>query len=794
MSALGRVVRAGVGRRRVQTAVMIMTTLMAVTASVLAAGLLVASRAPFDHAFARQHGAHLTARFDGAKVTAAELTATAHAKGVTAAAGPFRTVAVRARTASSSDILPEGVDLPPVTVAGRADAGGGVDRVDLVSGSWLTGPGQIVVANGTLPVEPGARLTFPDAPGSPTLTVVGVARSVTGTADAWVTPARAASLAAPGGTPEYEMLYRLARAGTDAQVAAGRAAITAAVPQGALTGSQSYLTVKQEETANAMAFVPFLAAFGVLGLLLSVLVIGIVVSGAVGAATRRIGILKSLGFTPAQVVRAYVGQALIPAAVGCALGLVVGNLLAFPVLAEVGEAFDGPSESIPLWIDVAVPAAALVLVACAALVPALRAGRLRTVAAITAGRTPGTGRGRLARRLTGRLAVPRAVSLGLAGPFARPARSATMAAAVVFGAAAVTFGVGLALTLGAIQSGRMLNSGGSVVVGTGGGQAPPGAQAVHVGGGPEEPKADPAEIAAALRAQKGTGRFYGTTQAEVSASGITGATTVVAYQGDASWAGPPMVSGDWLDGPGQAVVTTRFLKAAGIRVGDTVTLTEQGRHVPVRIVGEAFFTEGEGMELLTPASTLTALGLDATPGRYDVETKPGTDLTRYLASLNDTLDPLGAVAQVNTADTSSVIAAMDALIGTLTLMLVVVAGLGVLNTVVLDTRDRVHDLGVLKALGMAPRQTLTMVVTSVAGIGLPAGALAVPVGVALHHYVTPLMGDAVGMTLPPSHIAVYDTAELALLALGGLVIAVAGALLPAGWAARTTTATALRTE
>lgn len=390
--------------------------------------------------------------------------------------------------------------------------------------------------------------------------------------------------------------------------------------------------------------------------------------------------------------------------------------------------------------------------------------------------------------------MPRAVGLGLAGPFARPARSATMAAAVVFGAAAVTFGVGLALTLGAVQSGRMLNSGGSVVVGTGGGQAPPGAQAVHVGGGPEEPKADPAEIAAALRAQQGTGRFYGTAQAEVSASGITGATAVVAYQGDASWAGPPMVSGDWLDGPGQAVVTTRFLKAAGIRVGDTVTLTEQGRHVPVRIVGEAFFTEGEGMELLTPISTLTALGLDATPGQYIVETKPGTDLARYLSALNDRLDPLGAAARADTSDDSSVIAAMDALIGTLTLMLVVVAGLGVLHTVVLDTRDRVHDLGVLKALGMAPRQTLTMVVTSVAAIGLPAGALAVPVGVALHHYVTPLMGDAVGMTLPPSHIAVYDPTELALLALGGLVIAVAGALLPAGWAARTTTATALRTE
>ncbi|GAA3831541.1 FtsX-like permease family protein [Streptomyces chiangmaiensis] len=553
MSALGRAVRAGVGRRRVQTAVMILTTLMAVTASVLAAGLLVASQAPFDHAFAKQHGAHLTVQFDGTKVTASKLAATAHASGVTAAAGPFRTLSVRPRTASRSEILPAGVDLPPMTVVGRADAAGRVDGLSLVAGAWATRPGQIVMAYDRVPVQPGARLTLPAAPGSPTLTVVGIARSVTGTADAWVTPAQAEALTATGGPLTYEMLYRFRHAGTDTQVAADRAAITAAVPKDALTGSHSYLTVKQQETANAMAFVPFLAAFGVLGLLLSVLVIGIVVSGAVGAATRRIGILKSLGFTPAQVVRAYIGQALIPAAAGCALGLVLGNLLAVPVLGEVGTAFGGPAASIPVWIDAVVPAAALALVAGAALVPALRAGRLRTVEAITVGRTPGAGRGRLARRLTGRLPLPRAVSLGLANPFARPARSATTAAAVAFGAATVTFGVGLALTLGAVQSGRMLDSAGSVVVETGGGQGPPGAQVVHVGGESDAPKADPAEIAATLRAQQGTSRFYGTAQAKVSASGITSATTVVAYQGDASWAAPR-----WSRGAGSTARARRW--------------------------------------------------------------------------------------------------------------------------------------------------------------------------------------------------------------------------------------------
>ncbi|MFF6786287.1 FtsX-like permease family protein [Streptomyces sp. NPDC012510] len=854
MSALGRVVRAGVGRRRVRTLVLVTTTLMAVTASVLAAGLLVAARAPFERAFAEQRGAHLTGHFDGTKVTAAQVAATADAPGVTAAAGPFPALSVRPRTVTRSDFVPAGVDLPPLTVVGREDPGGPVDELDLVEGAWATRPGQIVLAIDGTPLRPGARLTLPDAPGGPTLTVVGLARSVTATADAWVAPAQARALTEKGTeggegvSASYEMLYRFRHAATDAEVADGRAAVAGAAPQGSMSGARSYLTVKQEATANAMAFVPFLAAFGVLGLCLSVLVIGIVVGGAVGAATRRIGVLKSLGFTPAQVVRAYVGQALVPAAVGCVLGVGLGNVLAVPVLAEVGEAFGGSAGGIPVWVNVLVPLAALVLVTGAAVVPALRAGRLRTVEAIAVGSAPrvtgrgGPGRrrpvrryaarsplshrhaarsplshryaarGGLSQRLMARLPLPRAVGLGLAQPFARPARSATVAAAILFGALSVTFAVGLALTLGAVQESRRLDSAGAVVVEAGGGQGPPGAEVVPAegpgdAGGPGGPggavrigrtKADPDAVAAVLRAQEGTGRFYGTAQARLTVSGITGATTVVAYEGDSAWGAPKTVSGHWLDGPGQAVVTSRFLKAAGIGVGDTVTLTEEGRRATVRIVGEVFFTEGDGMPLLTSTTTLARLGLgdDALPGRFHVQTASGTDPVRYLDALNRALDDagVGAFAQGASGNSSSVIVAMDALIGMLTLMLVVVAGLGVLNTVVLDTRDRVHDLGVLKALGMTPRQTVTMVVTSVAGVGLLAGLVAVPAGVALHHAVVPLMGDAIGMTLPATDIAVYDGPVLALLALGGLLIAVTGALLPAGWAARTGTATALRTE
>ncbi|MER5660577.1 hypothetical protein [Streptomyces mirabilis] len=56
------------------------------------------------------------------------------------------------------------------------------------------------------------------------------------------------------------------------------------------------------------------------------------------------------------------------------------------------------------------------------------------------------------------------------------------------------------------------------------------------------------------------------------------------------------------------------------------------------------------------------------------------------------------------------------------------------------------------------------------------------------------MGHSAALNLPESVIAVYSTPELTLLALGGPLIAVLGALLPAGWAARTRSAVALRTE
>ncbi|HEY0537949.1 MAG TPA: ABC transporter permease [Actinoallomurus sp.] len=778
MSALGRVVRSGVGRRRVQTLVVALTTLMAVASAVVAGSLMVASSAPFDHAFARQHGPHLITQVDGARASTAQLAATGHLPGVTASAGPYETTVISA-------LDPNGMRTPDLTVAGRAAPGGTVDDLALDSGRWPAKPGEIVLPTNFPPdlFPLGSSL---HVQGGPVLTVVGRAASVSETADAWVTPGQIAALRAAGAPVTVEMLYRFASAGTKSQVAADRARLAAALPGGALLGTRSYLDTKLSADTGAAPFIPFLMAFGVLGLIMSVIIISSVVSGAVGASVRRIGILKAIGLTPGQVVRAYVAQALIPAAAGTALGVVLGNLLALPLLGDAQEVYGSTGLSVAWWVDLAVPAVALAVVVTAALVPALRAGRLRTVEAITIGRAPSTGRGQWAHRAIGRIPLPRAVTLGLASPFAHPVRTAAMLAAVVFGTTAATFAVGLTSSLNAIAAAQHPDAAAAVSVLTVG---PPGP-----GGPPRQvPAADRARIPSAIQAQPGTRSYYGTAFAQVAVQGVTGPVQARLYQGDSRLGAYDMISGHWFTGPGQVVVPTHFLETTGTRIGDTVTAVDEGTRVPLRIVGEAFDPSRDARLYADIASFASVKG-DIPVDGYTVTLGPGVSVADYIAKLDTTLRPLGAQAVPADDSGGDLLVIVDAMAAILTLMLVAVAGLGVLNSVVLDTRERVHDLGVCKAIGMSPRQTVTMVLASVVGLGVVGGIIGVPAGIALHDYVLPVMGHAAGTRLTPRIESVYHALELVLLGLGGVAIAVLGAILPAGWAAKTRTATALRTE
>ena len=798
--AMGRVVRSGVGRRRVQTVVMALAVLMAVTSAIVAGSLMLASSGPFERAFAQQHGAHLAVQLDPQRASTAQIAATAGLPGVVASAGPYQ----------EALIVPPGPGGAPigqtVVIVGRAGPGGAVDDVGLVSGRWAQKPGEVVLSADSLgaPYPVGSTLKASAAAGSPVLHVVGTARSVSRTADGWVLPSQIAALRAvtdaqaPAGTgaAATQMLYRFASAGTAAEVRADRAELAAALPSGAIVGAQSYLDTELASDQNTRLIVPIMTAFGVLGLLMSLIIVASVVSGAVGAGVRRIGILKSVGFTPGQVVRAYVAQALVPAAVGTAAGVLLGNLFAAPLLGDAQQAYGTGTLSVTWWLDLAVPAAALGTVALAALVPALRAGRLRTVEAIAVGRAPRTGRGQWAQRAAGRLPLPRPVTLGLASPFAHPVRTAGMLAAVIFGTAAVTFAVGLTASATAITTADDPDSATAVVVFTTSFEGPDDGPAPGTGGAPPVVRtADSGTVRTVIAAEPGTAAFYGRASVTINVAGVTEGTPLDLYQGDSRAGAYPMISGHWFTGPGQVVVPTHFLTASGHRVGDTVTLVDRGVRVPVRIVGEDFDPGDGGLTLRADLGTLAGVEPGLRPDSYNISLDPGVSADAYTRALGAKLDPLGAEVDVNPGSGEHTTALMvEAMAGLLTLMLVGSAGLGVLNSVVLDTRERVHDLGVCKAVGMTPGQTVVQVLTSVLMIGAVGGLLGVPAGIALHNTVIPQAMHDAGTGVPAVVEDVYHTVEAVLLGLGGAGIAVLGALLPAGWAARARTATALRTE
>jgi putative ABC transport system permease protein len=784
MSAVMRAARGGIGGRRLQTVIIGLVVLAACAASTLAVGMLVNAHSPFDHAFAAQRGADVAETVDPSVASSARLVATDRLPGVIAAAGPFAQLTVAAKVSTPGLA---GSQTTQLRIVGRSAPGGPVDDLTLDAGQWPSGTGQIVISRDAAGGI-GSVVTI----GSRTLTVTGVADSVTDTAQAWVLPSEIAAL---GGSGQAQMLYRFASAGDAAAISADEAAVRDALPRGAVLNTPvSWLNVAQAEQSNVAVWVPFIIAFGVIALVISVLIVVNVVSGAVIASVTRIGVLKAIGFTPAQVVASYVLLVAVPAVAGCVIGAVGGNLLAAPLLRQNARVYQVGTLGVPLWVDVTVPLAVLVLTVAGAVPPASRAGRLSAVQAIAAGRAPRAAHGYAAQRALGRLRwLPRSVTLGLAAPFARPARTLLTVLAVLFGAVSVTFGVGLATSLSRAYDELSQTTALPVQVSA----LPPGLVGVsvprhgRVGGGAGLTAAQQHAVTTALAATPGTLHYLEETDEQLSLPGTAGNTQLTAYDGDPSWSGLALISGAWYSGHDSVDVNTMFLTDTGTSVGSAYTLDSGAHRVTVRIAGEVF-QPGDGTAVYLSSGTLAALYPGIGPSLYDVDVTPGTGVQGYANALSARL---GGPYEVSTdAGGGRVLFAAITLVTMLTILIIVVAGLGVLNSVALAVRERTHDIGVFKSVGMTPRQTLGMVVCSVALSGLVAGIVAVPLGVYLHHALVPVMAHAANSGYPPSLIAVFFPWELVLLALAGLVIAVAGALGPASWAAGTRTAFALRTE
>ena len=436
---------AGAARRLTQTLVIFVVLAMATTAALVGLTLATNPTQAFGALSARYRTADLAVTIDAAKVSSAQLAATRRLPGVTKAARyPATTVSV---TIPATPGYEGGVPVSgPLTVVGRASRSGPLDHITQKSGRWPARLGEI--DDNDLSGTRGSvgllqTITVTGLAGKPKLAIVGWGSLAAqdDTQNAWTLPGEITALEKAGAPRQEQMLYTFRHAATVAQVSADLAELRAALPAGAIIGHAVALSSEIQATTGNGIHASSTVPYAVMALLLAAVIIAAVAAAEVTAGYRRIGVLKSIGFTPAQIAATYQIQLGVPALAGAVAGAAFGNLWVLPLIQE--RSLFKVTVAVPVWINIAVPAGMLALAGLAAQVPALRAGRLSAVQAITAGQAPRAGHGRAAQRLAGRLPLPRPVTAGLAAPFTRPARSAATLATITLGLTAAVLAVGL---------------------------------------------------------------------------------------------------------------------------------------------------------------------------------------------------------------------------------------------------------------------------------------------------------------------------------------------------------------
>jgi putative ABC transport system permease protein len=436
---------------------------------------------------------------------------------------------------------------------------------------------------------------------------------------------------------------------------------------------------------------------------------------------------------------------------------------------------------------------------------------MSAVQAIVAGQAPRAGRGTVPHRVAGRLPLPRPVTVGLSAPFSRPARSAITLVSITAGLAAVVMATGLNDSIKKINNSSTQGLGQVQVQPRGVRDAP--FTARQNAAALAAVRATPGALHYVAESDSADGVVARSADSEVFVPNqpqlmqpppgtvvvrIRGALTplnVITYDSEPSWLGWALTGGRWYRA-GAIDASPQLLAAIHKKVGQSIVITINRRPVTVRIAGEVFVPSGAptlfvGWQTLGPAATAT---LADTVTSYDINLKPGTNTNHYINAVSRRLGTTSYFV-VTPAGPSVAFNIQPAYFHRLAILIAILAALGVLNSVLMATRERLHDLGVYKALGMTPSQTITMVLCWVIVPTIIAASIALPAGlIAQDKPIRHLAATSGNLILPGSFVHVLGPGELALLTLAALTLAAVGALGPATWAAASKANTALHAE
>lgn len=551
--------------------------------------------------------------------------------------------------------------------------------------------------------------------------------------------------------------------------------IRKSLPGDALTLFGGYDRAFMAEITRMINVVPvlFIVAFTVFAVIAAWIIIGNVVGSTVMAQTQEIGILKAVGFTPGQVRWAFVLQNMLFALVAGVAGVVAGAMLA-PYAATRQAQIMGIAEDTPLQPGLLIAVVLVVegIVFLATILPAWRGSRLNTVQSITFGAEVPKVRG---NSLVGRLAqwgMPIPLALGVKDSVARPVRTLVTVSGLGFAVSAATFALILNGTIGAVANDPSMFG------------------IYHdISFSVEQMPVEEAEKLISKIPELDT--YYGMVWGgQLSVEGSDETFFLRAAGGPMKQMPLKIQEGREVQGPDEIVVGKGLLNRLGLKVGDTLHTRVKGKKAAFTIVGRFFTTNNMGREAVVSIATLQRFVPDAKPDTFGVKLKAGADADAVVQRLEEEVQDKAKVAVTDTPVPEEA-TQLQSLMLWLSGALGAIALISLFNTFFLSVLERRRELGVLKSVGMTPRQIAATVTSNGLFLGLVACVIGVPVGVA----VTKLLLAGLAQILGAGDITtVTPWGKLALLLPLTLATTALTGLIPAMKAARTSTVEVLRTE
>lgn len=769
LRALARKATADLRAYRLQSVLIVLIVACATAALSLALTVQRSTNAPFARVFAQTHAAHVVLFAS----SVADLEAIGHWPGVTE------------RTAVEPTVwdqrLVVGEDKYEIGFYGASPTPPPVGRPRVTDGRWLRADGlrETVLDRGfanDLGIRVGQTVSLLTATGTTQLQVVGLAVSADWGAYPDWTPGLGYVLPQTLPLIQPDRSQRSSRIALRlADPAASQAFIARAVAAypAANIGSVDWHDVQSNLAFDTHLNVVLLGAFSLIALLAAGFVIANVIGGRVLAQGRDIGLLKAIGCTPAQVAALFLAENLVLGLAGGVVGIAAGLALAPLLLTRSAAALHTtalPSRDPLLALGTLL--GVLALIALFTLLPAWRGGRLGTVRAITGGIGHPSARPSRVARLAARLRLPVVVLLGAKDAFARPLRAWLTVAALVLTVVCAVVALGGEASIRALLA--RPSTGSHVDLEVHPGNLSADATTRILAGFPA--------VRAVLTSRDVDGTIPGN---DVDVQGRAVGGDVTAFR-------PAILQGRWIAAPNEAVTGQGFLDFYGYKIGDSVRMLVDGKPLTLKLVGRILEADNNGRVVTFGLDTLRQVAPTAQPDDYVLSLAPHANKaalkTELVRASRNQFDVTVVSSAKFRADTNQASAIFVGLAG----LLILVGLANLLATVLLGVRERIRDLGTLKAVGCTPRQVVESVVAGAALLALIALALGLPLGLlaarALFDYLGHVTGFGPELGVRP------PWAWLRALVPAMLFLAALGAALPARAASRVQAAQILRSE